>query len=48
VLVLDILPLGADAGLEEMIIRLEGEFGGGSDVVLGMSVTKHEKGEEHT
>jgi hypothetical protein len=34
VLVLDILPFGADAFLEEVVIGLEGQFGGGSNVVL--------------
>jgi hypothetical protein len=36
VLVLDILPFGADAFLEEMVIGLEGQFGRGSNVVLGL------------
>ena len=34
VLVLDILPFGADAGFEEVVVGFEGEFGGGCDVVL--------------
>lgn len=38
VLVLLIFPLGADAFFEEVIIGFEGEFGGGSDVVLQRSV----------
>lgn len=33
-LVLGIFPLGTDAGLEEMVVGLEGELGNGSDVVL--------------
>jgi hypothetical protein len=35
VLVLDILPFGANAFLEEVVVGLEGQFGGGSDIVLG-------------
>lgn len=33
-LVLGIFPLGADAGLEEMVVGLEGELGDGSEIVL--------------
>ena len=34
VLVLGVLPLGADAALEEVVVRLLGELGGRGDVVL--------------
>jgi hypothetical protein len=34
VLVLDVLPFGSDAFLEEMVVGFEGEFGDRSDVVL--------------
>jgi hypothetical protein len=36
VFVLDILPFGADAFFEQVVIGLEGQFGGGSNVVLGV------------
>jgi hypothetical protein len=34
VLVLGVLPLGADAGLEEMVVGLEGKLGNGCDIIL--------------
>jgi len=34
VLVLGVLPLGADAALEEVVVGLLGEFGSRGDVVL--------------
>lgn len=33
-LVLDVLPFGTNTGLEKMVIRLDGELGGLSNVVL--------------
>ena len=35
-LVLGVLPLWPHALLEEVVVGLEGEFGDGSDVVLGL------------
>lgn len=44
VLVLGVLPLRANTGLEKVIIRLESELGNGGDVVLkGMSDNSHVK-----
>jgi hypothetical protein len=34
VLVLGVLPLGADTGLEQMVVGLEGELRNGGNVVL--------------
>lgn len=33
-LVLGVLPLGANAGLEEMVVGLEGKLGNGCDIIL--------------
>ena len=49
VLVLLILPFRADAFFEEMVVGFEGEFGGGSDVVLEWSVKERwESSGKHT
>jgi hypothetical protein len=34
VLVLGVLPLGADAGLEEVVVGFEGKLGNGCDIIL--------------
>ena len=39
VLVLDVLPFWTYAFLEEMVVGFEGQFGGGSDVVLGRLIS---------
>jgi hypothetical protein len=50
VLVLRVFPLGPNVLLEEVVVRLEGEFRGGGDVVLDKSVCDNQgsKATRHT